>query len=478
MNPELITHYYNTPLYLTHFEKTGKSGGFIKLPFQHPKSLVDPNIITYPQLEKFKTTNMYIFRKSMNIPDYDAELVIEHVSSTNFGTPIYVVFLLKKTKNAQWSAIDDVIVASSNTLLGEKPTSIHLDKLVATAIQNDCLTNVNGSVYVLVHPIPISSTHNLDDLTVSNTMLLEHSFNPENAVKCRVAAFQDAHTKNILSGGKPVIEGATTMEDAVESSSIDLTKIDPANLVLDCSPGDIDGEEKVLMTFGDINITEAGKAKSSMVMLIVFLIIFCLEGVVFMGVFRKYKGMPEKLLQAHIIIRLFILSLLFSGFMMFIKANSIGITVGTSLIIISVVSFVILSIITRLLDVKLTQNFFMTLINSVRSASSSVQGSSIPLNPIFIVVAVLLVCIGSILIGVFAGLPKFKRSKKPGPKAGLAIGIIFLVFGVTSFLPGAKGIFQNALSQAPREDIKPVLFSISSIIIVVLLVLLFKVKIK
>lgn len=471
MNPELITHYYNTPLYLTHFEKTGKSGGFIKLPFQHPKSLVDPNIITYPQLEKFKTTNMFIFRKSMNIPDYDAELVIEHVSSTNFGTPIYVVFLLKKTKNAQWSAIDDVIAASSNTLLGEKPTSIHLDKLVATAIQNDCLTNVNGSVYVLVHPIPISSTHILDDLTVSNTMLLEHSFNPENAVKCRVASFQDAHTKNMLSGGKPVIEGATSMEDG-------------DSVEFDCRPADIDGESTVLMTVNDLSLSDSLKLKSSMVMLIIFSMLTAVISIIFYAVFKKYKADKAMLEKLHVILRLLILSIVFSGFMMFIKSNSAGISIGTSLLFIASITYVLLRLITMFIvpDTGLKEPFLRVLFRNMMSSTSAAQATGAPTTPInpaiVIIIIVVLLSIGSILVGVFAGLPKFKRSNKPGPKAGLAIGIIFMVFGGLFGFAGLFGVLQKASKFTPANDDMNLTLAIAIAIIALFLSITLGKKIK
>jgi hypothetical protein len=468
MNPELITHYYNTPLYLTHFEKTGKSGGFIKLPFQHPKSLVDPNIITYPQLEKFKTTNMFIFRKSMNIPDYDAELVIEHVSSTNFGTPIYVVFLLKKTKNAQWSAIDDVIAASSNTLLGEKPTSIHLDKLVATAIQNDCLTNVNGSVYVLVHPIPISSTHTLDDLTVSNTMLLEHSFNLENAVKCRVASFQDVHTKNMLSGDKPVIEGMET-GDSVE---------------FDCRPADIDGESKVLMTVNDLSITDSLKLKSSMVMLIIFSMLTGIIFIIFLTVFKQFKTNAAMVEKLHVILRLLILSIVFSGFMMFIKSNSAGISIGTSLIFIASITYVLLRLVTKVFvpGTELLEPFHRVLFRNMMSSTTAAQASgapTIPINPaIIIIIIVVLLSIGSILVGVFAGLPKFKRSNKPGPKAGLAIGIIFMVFGGLFGLAGLFGFLQKASDFTNADNSMNITLAIAIGIIVLFLSITLGKKVK
>jgi hypothetical protein len=425
MNPELITHYYSTPLYLTHFEKTGKSGGFIKLPFQHPKSLVDPNIITYPQLEKFKTTNMYIFRKSMNIPNYDAELVVEHISSTNFGTPIYVVFLLKRTENTQWTSIDDILAASSNTLLGEKPSSIHLDKLAANAIQNACLTNVNGSVYVLTQPIPISDLHILDDLTVSNTMLLEHSFNLENAVQCRIASFQDTQSKNILSGDKPVIEGATTMAD------IDLSKVE-----FDCKPGDIEGEDKILM---EVGTTDRERNKNSLALMSTIPLLSGVIGIIFYALFKQVTD-PDVRNNIHFVIRILLMGLIFSGFMMFIKTTSSGITVGLVLFLITFISYALLLLITNSIvpGAKFTGNFFDMLI---KSGPSQIY-ESIKKNPgIKVVIFIFLVILGPIFVGVFAGLPKFKHTNKPGPKAGLAIGIIFMVSSGLIYLLALLGSF-------------------------------------
>jgi hypothetical protein len=446
MNPELITHYYSIPLYLTHFEKTGKSGGFIKLPFQHPKSLVDPNIITYPQLEKFKTTNLYIFRKSMNVAtEYDAEMVIEHVSSTNYGTPIYLTFLLKKTKNAQWSSIDDIIAASSNTLLGEKPVSIYLDELAANAIEADCLTNVNGSVYVLTTPIPISAIHNLDDLTVSNTLLLEHSFNVENGIHCRLASF--SASQNILSGEKPVIEGLSNQDsqeikkqirDAIKQSKKSLknfTKGLGPNMELTCRPGDIDGESKVILPVVKLEKMTETKLKGSMVMMIVLSILFGLIAGIYYVIFKNNKDLAVKT-KIHFIIRTILLGLVFSGFMMYIKSTPSGMVIGTLLIFIAIVSFGILKFITHLIIANATfnENFFAAIPRAILKILNDNQGL---IGGLFGIM-----CIGAIFVGVFAGLKKFKHSNKPGPKAGLAIGISFMVcsgfffimYGIGSFM--------------------------------------------
>jgi len=194
MDPDIILHYYATPLYLNHYEKSGKSGGYIKLPFQHPRSLVEPNLISYPELDKFKTTNLYIFKRSMNLGiHYDAELVLEHISATNNGgSPVYVVFLLQKSPKATWTEVDDIL-AATNT---QTPCSMDLDKIAAQAIRvpgNNCLTNVNGTVYVLASaPIAISDKHDLSLLSVTNDLLVSQAFTAENAIACRAISFQDA----------------------------------------------------------------------------------------------------------------------------------------------------------------------------------------------------------------------------------------------------------------------------------------------
>ena len=194
MDPDIILHYYATPLYLNHYEKSGKSGGYIKLPFQHPRSLVEPNLISYPELDKFKTTNLYIFKRSMNLGiHYDAELVLEHISATNNGgSPVYVVFLLQKSPKSTWTEVDDIL-AATNT---QTPCSLDLDKIAAQAIRvpgNNCLTNVNGTVYVLASaPIAISDKHDLSLLSVTNDLLVSQAFTAENAIACRAISFRDA----------------------------------------------------------------------------------------------------------------------------------------------------------------------------------------------------------------------------------------------------------------------------------------------
>lgn len=257
-NPEIITHYYNTPIYLNHFQNTGSHGGFIKLPFQHTRSLVEPNIITYPQLEKYKTTNLYIFRRSMNlgrsmnIGNYDAELVIEHISSTNFGgTPIYVVFLLKTDKNADWTAIDDILRAAAISPPSEKPCMVHLDKIAENAILapgNNCLTNVNGTVYVFNTPVLISEQHSFADFNVSNTLLVEQSFTVENAIECRADSFNAS--RDMLAGVEGFGNLTKSIKQAVEKASDtskSSTSFDMGNYTLDCNPAEIDGEAKTEM---------------------------------------------------------------------------------------------------------------------------------------------------------------------------------------------------------------------------------------
>ena len=254
-NPEIITHYYNTPIYLNHFQNTGSHGGFIKLPFQHTRSLVEPNIITYPQLEKYKTTNLYIFKKSMNIGNYDAELVIEHISSTNFGgTPIYVVFLLKTDKHADWTAVDDILKAAAISPTSEKPCVVHLDKIAENAIlapENNCLTNVNGTVYVFNTPVLISEQHSFADFNVSNTLLVEQSFTVENAIECRADSFNAS--RDMLAG--ETVEGfsmASSFKNLNRKVFNNMTggsttSVDMGNYTLDCNPAEIDGEAKTEM---------------------------------------------------------------------------------------------------------------------------------------------------------------------------------------------------------------------------------------
>ena len=368
-NPEIITHYYNTPIYLNHFQNTGSHGGFIKLPFQHTRSLVEPNIITYPQLEKYKTTNLYIFKKSMNIGNYDAELVIEHISSTNFGgTPIYIVFLLKTDKHADWTAVDDILKAAAISPTSEKPCVVHLDKIAENAIlapENNCLTNVNGTVYVFTTPILISEQHSFDAFNVSNTLLVEQSFTVENAIECRADSFNAS--RDILAG--ETVEGFS-MSRSIKKLNRKVfnnmtggstTSVDLGDYTLDCNPAEIDGEAKTEMVLLNDNymfkLNESRTVYTLVSWIGLFIVLMIVGGgisVVFSavgtdasavdaaGVITTLKGND----RAYFIICLLLSVITISSIIAILASKgSVALVIGMILLFIVAVAFVILKIV-------------------------------------------------------------------------------------------------------------------------------------
>jgi len=392
MNPDIILHYYATTLHLNHFEKSGKSGGYIKLPFQHRRSLVEPNLISYPELDKFKTTNLYIFKRSLNVgANYDAELVLEHISATNFGgTPVYVVFLLKKTSTAQWSAIDQILASSTNPMLSEKPCSLDLDKIAANIINapgNNCLTNINGTVYLLANaPIYISASHNLLDLTVSDELLMGQGFTAENAIACRVASFGSS-VGGILSecgSHKPITEGfkegydyevkdnSTGKQSKIDDGEVTFTadvggvnmgkitkdgkdvdvpsfvsgNIDLNQMELECRPAEVDGESGIRTVL--MNDTFAYNSNQQKV-LFTFSSIFSMIGlIVFIGVIIVIlfnSGLDKNLIQFWS--RFSLLIIIFVSIILLEVPKTETFTAGFVLLIVSVMSWVVLNFYTK-----------------------------------------------------------------------------------------------------------------------------------
>ena len=464
-NPEIITHYYNTPIYLNHFQNTGSHGGFIKLPFQHTRSLVEPNIITYPQLEKYKTTNLYIFKKSMNIGNYDAELVIEHISSTNFGgTPIYIVFLLKTDKHADWTAVDDILKAVAISPTSEKPCVVHLDKIAENAIlapENNCLTNVNGTVYVFTTPILISEQHSFDAFNVSNTLLVEQSFTVENAIECRADSFNAS--RDILAG--ETVEGFSMSRsikklnrkvfDNMTGGST--TSVDLGDYTLDCNPAEIDGEAKTEMVLLNDNymfkLNESRTIYTLVSWIGLFIVLMIVGGGISMvfsavgnnasasavdsaGVITTLNGYDK----AYFIICLLLSVITISSIIAILASKgSVALVIGMILLFIVAVAYVILTIVA---GSKIEYSFRKMFVDVGLKTMSKVI-LSIPGIAIFGI----LLLFGIIFIPIYF-TRKSQLRHTVGYTVGFTLAIISLILG--SLLPISYLISRNTTSSVPN----------------------------
>lgn len=103
-------NYYSTTFYKNQYEKTIQNGGYIKIPYpSHPNK---PNIISSMFSDHYVTTHLYILKKIHSIRgiQYDGELIIEHISTTNSNQRLYACLLLKSSPTSFLTKIDDLIL--------------------------------------------------------------------------------------------------------------------------------------------------------------------------------------------------------------------------------------------------------------------------------------------------------------------------------------------------------------------------------
>jgi hypothetical protein len=160
---KLIYDYYDTTLYLNQFEKNPEKGGYIKLPFTHSKSIIQPNLIHSPSQDKYYTENLYLFRKSKNSAiegvDYDGELLIEHSPITNGSEKVYTRIPLKTQTNIdETNDLDKIIYESLNSAHLLSKIVLNLNDLLIHS--HSCLVNQNHSVFIFREPILVHSLLN------------------------------------------------------------------------------------------------------------------------------------------------------------------------------------------------------------------------------------------------------------------------------------------------------------------------------
>ena len=108
-------NYYPTTFYKTQYQDTLKNSGYIKIPYTSKSN--EPNIAIFGS--GYVTTALYIVEPTHLIKNayYNAELIVEHRSLTNYNQPLYTCFLLKSLNDQLPTAIDSLIEGNQDTLL-------------------------------------------------------------------------------------------------------------------------------------------------------------------------------------------------------------------------------------------------------------------------------------------------------------------------------------------------------------------------
>lgn len=124
---KIYYHYPTHKIYKSQYEKTIENGGYIKVAYPQQPNIIN---IDYAEYESgYVTKNLYISKKIHTIDsvEFDGELLIEHVSSTNGFKPLYVCIPLKTNTSSEETYIDKIITQNEdsitydiNELIGEK----------------------------------------------------------------------------------------------------------------------------------------------------------------------------------------------------------------------------------------------------------------------------------------------------------------------------------------------------------------------
>jgi len=131
-------NYFPTTFYKTQYQNTIKNSGYIKIPFTSKPN--EPNIAIFGS--GYVTTALYIVKPThlINNSHYNAELIIEHRSLTNYNEPLYTCFLLKSLIAQEPTQIDNLINGIDDTILDlndfitKQKTIIFKNKLLKSAL--------------------------------------------------------------------------------------------------------------------------------------------------------------------------------------------------------------------------------------------------------------------------------------------------------------------------------------------------------
>lgn len=210
-------NYYPTTFYKSQYQDNIKNSRYIKIPYTSKSN--EPNIAIFGS--GYVTTALYIVEPTHLIKNiyYNAELIIEHRSLTNYKKPLYTCFLLKSLNDQPPTAIDSLIEGNQDTLLdlnsmiGSQKTIVFENNLLKSAL-----------VIIFTNPIIINTL--FEGGLKSGLMLSPYTdeyslLNAEPILGDKETGNKETEDKEI--GGK-TIEG---MGNAVPSEMPDISKMAP-----------------------------------------------------------------------------------------------------------------------------------------------------------------------------------------------------------------------------------------------------------
>jgi hypothetical protein len=201
-------NYFPTTFYKNQYQNTIESSGFIKIPYTSRSN--EANIAVLGS--GYVTTNLYIVQPIHLIENisYDAELIIEHRSLTNYNDPVYTCFLLQHSSWQLPTSIDNLIegvedtVLDLNSYISSQKTIVFRNQMLKTSL-----------IIIFTRPIKIHTA--LSNLKPGLPFILPY-----------VNEYSIFHTNSIL--GEVVVEGFDTntsdLDILNELDDYDMNKLD------------------------------------------------------------------------------------------------------------------------------------------------------------------------------------------------------------------------------------------------------------
>ena len=240
-NVKIDYNYNDIPIYINQFKNTIQNDGFIKIPYISNRT--DPDVIinkkqklfkinNVSKMKQYKTLMLYIIKSQNIINDisYNAELIVEHKSTTNDMT-LFTCFLLKFDNGINMTNIDELFLDASNNGQNDiTKKEFSLNNLVNENKKNNKKTiffepDEKTSVVILTNPFLIKTSFDkrfvslippLFTTSPSDYKILEPEQNSEGFKNPLIEGFKN-----------PLIEGLT---QSVYCQPVEMT--DPSGEIL------------------------------------------------------------------------------------------------------------------------------------------------------------------------------------------------------------------------------------------------------
>jgi hypothetical protein len=276
---KINTDFYTAIVYLNQFKKTQMNGGYIHIPYFMPSGTLRPNLkyTVGVNTKRYKCINLYIFKKSHNITmdsEFDGELVIELIPTTNSADKLFMVYLLKNTRKStdEYSELDKLIQISLKPPTHYDVMNFTLKDILEENHKRIVYKSGIDTVIINTNPIKIYEM----DLTIYNTIpeTLFSLYPVGGNYKVIKPLTKEGFTDTIIEGDTDAMEGGEFQIEGATNQTTEST--------MTCVPIDVGGEggeeTATLMVNGTFNEIVGKTAIASFVMLTISSLILAYFG--------------------------------------------------------------------------------------------------------------------------------------------------------------------------------------------------------